>query len=823
MELINLETGVKEAVDEKFIQDGFLSGKYGLEKGQELPVFDADGNPGYIPAEKAYDAFNDGFRFRTSEETKVLENQEKYGDSDLLAAGLGAARGLTFGVSDVIADQLGYGEDVKAIKDLNEEASLAGELASFVVPGLTQIKAIQGAATGIRAAQAAGRFAGAEAMSFITRGVSNKIVQKALKSGVESAVESAFFSTGKLISEAALGNIDFNAESIAPEVVKDVLLGGVFGAVGSAAGSIGGKAVNQALSKARESVIPGIGDKIAKAKDINIIKKGLSSAFDVSEENIDKYIQNSARIDAMENVDFDSIYRQTLGSVDDLQKAITDQHNLQYQILDESQAIFSLPSIKKDITDITGEIGGKDIFGISEKRGKAVSRLAKMRAALDEAGDVKAITALDMKSLVQSIDEDLKPYYERLRRPGGAEADATENALIKLRRKLSDRIKDRIPDYKDAVEIEAGYINDLKAFQKLVRNENTAINNIVNAVKNPKRKADREVLERFGNAVGVDFTQLIDDRLVYESFEKNATRGSKGVNMFAIPGAIAAGGPGAVAGAAAGAVRDAQGGKILRFALRQAKKMPELKSIEMAGKNLESSIKGGVKKLLSKDASRAVRSSAITQVVDDDIGRLNWADIKSGMIQLQTDVAGLLDLTTDKTAPITDVAPETAAKSQEAAIRAFQFLDSKMPKSINGPLGEDRDPPPGEIRKFKRYLNAVRNPASVIEKVGDGYIPTEGVEVLKNVYPSIYQRIQEELVDQIGERDKKEIPYGRLVKLSNAFAAFGQSPMSLARIQANFNAVNAEPTGQPIKVGDSAQVQSARRTMTQTDRIALGL
>ena len=169
-----------------------------------------------------------------------LDKINEYEDKGLEAGLLGAARGLTFGLSDQLlqktAKYTGYtSEELNDIKRYNELESTIGEAAGIVGPSLltggtgAAGAAARGLTTGVRGAEVAGKVTQKALAKVLAEqgknSVASNIVAKTAPKLIGSATEGAIYGAGQLISENALGNADINAENLIASASTGALLG----------------------------------------------------------------------------------------------------------------------------------------------------------------------------------------------------------------------------------------------------------------------------------------------------------------------------------------------------------------------------------------------------------------------------------------------------------------------------------------------------------------------------------------------------------------------------------------------------------------------
>lgn len=243
---------------------------------QTITVIDPSGQYGTIDLAEAAQAQEAGFRIASPEEAQVFHDKEKYGEgglNELKAGAAGAARGFTFGLSDVALTQSGAvdPETLAGLKEYNPAASLGGEAAG-VVGGLFMpvgaiakgvglaAKGVAGGAAAREGALVASRLLnpvravseGTQAISraalpaaerLVGRVVSKeasplvaKVLSQGAASAAGSAVEGAAYGLGQSVSEAALGDPDLNGEKVLSNIGIGALLGGALGATARTGG-----------------------------------------------------------------------------------------------------------------------------------------------------------------------------------------------------------------------------------------------------------------------------------------------------------------------------------------------------------------------------------------------------------------------------------------------------------------------------------------------------------------------------------------------------------------------------------------------------------
>jgi hypothetical protein len=114
------------------------------------------------------------------------------------------------------------------------------------------------------------------------------------------------------------------------------------------------------------------------------------------------------------------------------------------------------------------------------------------------------------------------------------------------------------------------------------------------------------------------------------------------------------------------------------------------------------------------------------------------------------------------------VDPDFANGVEMTHNKRIEFLAGKLPRNPAPPhlqVGPDTwEPSRAELAKFARFMEAVEKPETVLQRMSTGTMTPEDAEVLKSVYPSMYedarQQIQEHLVEA------RALPYQKRLALS---------------------------------------------------------
>lgn len=278
MRLINLQTGFYEEVEPERVQEAVQSGAYTFDAEDEVTLRTPDDKLGKTDGQTALELLSSGtsgYFFQDEEQFKKEKEERKFNTftEEAKTIGEGLARGATVGLSDLIGDP----EAKKSRKEVNPVLSTVSEIVGAIAPLPTKVLAplkFVGAPT--RAVDRIGRTAQA-ATTKALRGVSAPAARTA-GLAARGATEGALFGVGQTISEDALGDADFNGESLVSNISK----GAFFGAGAGAVFGMGSEVARKRALEAKKDAT----NELRKAFGVNQISKGDSTL--ASFEKIDR-------------------------------------------------------------------------------------------------------------------------------------------------------------------------------------------------------------------------------------------------------------------------------------------------------------------------------------------------------------------------------------------------------------------------------------------------------------------------------------------------------------------------------------------------------
>lgn len=239
------------------IQAGLVEGRYGFRPGQLVNVVGEDGTIAELdPSKPELAQFladtvagRTAFRLATGPEVDDIAAEEEFGDRPIAAVVAGAARGLSLGISDLVAaESPAARRTLQGLRERNPGASLAGEVAGAVAPafatGGTSLAA-RGAAAAPASLVARGSLALEQGVTralgrTAAEGFGARVAQRATAEAAAGAFEGAAFGVGEVISENALSDRDLTAEALLAGAADGALLGTLGGAaIGGGLGAAG--------------------------------------------------------------------------------------------------------------------------------------------------------------------------------------------------------------------------------------------------------------------------------------------------------------------------------------------------------------------------------------------------------------------------------------------------------------------------------------------------------------------------------------------------------------------------------------------------------
>jgi hypothetical protein len=776
--LINTTTNQIEEVQPDQIEELVRSGNYRFAPGKRIEVVSPSGDAGTVDASEASNALNQGYVFDTPETKAERKINAEYADKPIQAGLAGLARGATAGLSDPILTGVGIAtpEHLRRLDENNPVISGGAEAAGFVGSLFTPIgtgKAIIG--TGKLAEKAVAKTlanAGVDA----SKSMAKKILAKGAETAAGGATEGALMGIGNVLSEDALGRAELNAENLMAGAGEGALFGAptsvlfkglahAVPATAKAVKSVGTDLKNRAFSlektafdafeitNAEAGQLSKRGITPTKFTD-KVIKDILPEAGDDIQVKFNTRLQKESDELATLYPEADRIARDVGVTIDDVYqpqkyiKYLDDQiaNNASHSFASEMRGVKAL---KRDLVE--GNFGTSAIdnpYSATKSILDKVDDLARF-----EKGAVPTKTQEAARDLRRMIREDINTSMEALAEKS---ADPAAKKLLGEARKMNDSMHTllEMKKYVDKLDVK-------KATRPLLGLRDMAKTALYTAGAGPYGLA-----AAMGEYVsGLSGAQLVKLRLLSKMENANVGVGKRigqAIDQFV-----------------SRTPRTAQIGR-----LAATKGLTEI------------SFNPDEPHKKDKDKQAAFKR------ISDELGRI-------------TNPANQEEILGKRLEVLAEAAPYTALHLAPKMVNAAQFLMSKAPydpgaeKSLN-PLLRKWKPSDAVLSKFERYVRAVNDPVGVIERFGDGIVDREGVEVLANVYPEIYEDFREKVLAKVSEQPE-QLSYKKRLELRNILDLSvdpSTSPQSVKFLQATFAQED----------GDIAQQQgSAAKTKGKLD------
>jgi hypothetical protein len=164
--------------------------------------------------------------------------------------------------------------------------------------------------------------------------------------------------------------------------------------------------------------------------------------------------------------------------------------------------------------------------------------------------------------------------------------------------------------------------------------------------------------------------------------------------------------------------------------------------------------------------------------------------------------------------------PMLGDQLEDLAWRRLQFLHDKMPKDpgIGNILNRRQkwQPSDAELSKWARIVDAAEHPEHVLESMERGTVTMEQVETMRTLYPTMFQRIQTDIVLRAGEM-QRDLPWEKRLILSTMFGVPTDGvlrPESIVTLQATF--VTTQPPGGGPQMPSGGQGPGRNPTKAQS-------
>jgi len=763
-------------VPEASVADALKAGLAQFDPEDVVDVVSPAGEAGTISGTDAPSALSDGgFRLETAAEKSDREKKEYLETlpQEAAAAGLGAARGLSFGVSDVLATETGAlsPEYLQAQEEINPGLSTAGEVAG-VVGGLVVPVGAAGAA--VKGASAVGKAAERALAKGLGKGLSSRL---AAKSG-GFAAEGALYGAGEAISESAIEDKPLTAEALASSVGTGALLGGAFGGAFAGAeelASLGKQIIRPIADRSRKAF-----SKLTSPEDAFLDIHGVNSRDrfltetkypDLPEKGIELLRRGHADGDfkVLSNTDdlvqyYEKVRNRAAAEIDDVSKQIENISAIN-------------PQVKTDVAAVVTNI---------EKRFDDVISSTKVDT--------------DLRKTLQKFKDDFVETV--LREPD----NVNFKTLQEFRREADKIVYKRSKFGQDTDKADAA-----RLFTEAMRDELDAFATRADATLPPEQRG--QLFKRLKEANS--------DYHVASSWQQDAIKkATKKDQMFNFNDLVF--------GSALGSAADSLLQGVGALSLRKLADSTAAKNALVLGKlqNLQAKFDNKITKSLSNfftGARKPIRASSISSLMNSPLSyteggkapdnrRTAFKNVSAKVQKFKTNPESIVSKVVGNTTLLDRAAPGVAEGLVPVATRAINFLSDKMPQEVSpyGLFDKQFEPSDLELSQFERYMEGVEDPTSALEDIQSGTLTREKVEAIAYVYPEFYRKLQTSALEFVQEHE--QLPYQKKVQLGILLdipADSSLSPESVMNLQATFaqqQPQQAQPGGggAPVKPNQTA-------------------
>lgn len=172
-------------------------------------------------------------------------------------------------------------------------------------------------------------------------------------------------------------------------------------------------------------------------------------------------------------------------------------------------------------------------------------------------------------------------------------------------------------------------------------------------------------------------------------------------------------------------------------------------------------------------------------------------------------------------AQLQGAAPGVFLGAASGLVNSAQFLVDRAPKDPNEGLPKavrrPWAPSQGDMNSWFRYVDAVANPGIVLEEMKSGAVPREHSEVLRTLYPTMYDEFKVKMTERIQSLEKP-LSYQKKLALSQLLGpeVLGLTPQRLQILQS----VHVAPPPQKSTGPDGRQDRDVEKSMqTQAQRL----
>ena len=723
--LFDYRLGAGILVADERVDELIGSGNYSFIKGDTIHVTDESGEIWTVPAENAHESLNLGYTYAPKEVVDKARMRQEIEESPLTSAGLGFARSLTFGLSDVLIPKQKGGftkEELRMRREVGGIPTTLGEITGMVTPmGLTGL-ASRGASKAATALLRTTASAAERTKKLKTVGsvLNSRVVKGATGGMAEGAAIGTMYGTSSQLLDDPENYPTFS-DHIYAGAGFGLVGGGIISAIGASlkgAGSKFKRATNWAYFRALDP----------KRKDIKNVG-GVEASIQLGErikeldkKGILKNLDDAVELEAEISNTLLPLYG---GKIDDLISDVEKAIKASGQSMDDVQ--FNIKRIADRME--------KDILSDPKLNFKGMPQEDAIKTKLEDAAkSIKAFRehGAGKKTLSFRESENLKTWYQKNL------ADYRKQPLnYDYFNKMAYIIRD---ESEIALQAISGKLSTVKGFKQSTYAEFLEAKSIYGALKQIRDVAAEASARQMANA-----------RFPITSY---ITAAPLAGGVFAGAESALTGGLGAAATFAGTALlrkyaKD-NGELILARTMRRITDYGEM--LNFAGKS-QVAIDKFVQILVRGGAATTIKIS--NPFPDSPKGTVErYKKLKEDLQEINTNPQTLY---TRLDAMLPDVEGDQTITRELAQTMAniVGFLSEKMPENNSGSqllFNNEQVPAMNQILKFMRYVDVLNDPNKVLQLVAAGQLMPEHMEALKAVFPRLHQAQIEAVLNGLTEK-----------------------------------------------------------------------
>ena len=724
--LYDYRLGAGVLVADERVNELIGSGNYSFIKGDTIHVTDEAGAIYNVPAENAQESLNLGYTYAPEDVVNKARMRQEIEDSPITSGVIGAARSLTFGLSDALQNK----EELQMRREISPIATGIGEIGGMITPFGATALAAKGAQKAASALLKSASTAAANSKRLKT--VGSVLNSRVVKGSVGGAAEGYAVGTMYGVSEQLLDD-----PKNYPLFTDHIYAGAGFGLEGAAFGFVGGGIIS-----AIGAALKGAGGKFKKETS-----KAYFRALDPRRKDYDRVTRKNAFPENVTNLG------ERIKELDDkgILKNLDDAVELESEI---SKTL--LPEYGQKIDDLIGEVekavkaSGQSMDDVQFNIKKIADRMEKEILGAEDSFAFKNMP--DEKSVLQKIDdarESIKAFRNLANRKETLSFRESENLKTWYQKNLANYQKQPLNyDYFNkmasiireeselALEAISGKLSTVKGFSQKTYAEFSDAKQIYGALKQI-----RDV------AAEASARQMINNRFPLTSY---ITASALGGGVIAGADSVLTGGLGAAATFAGTALlrKYAKDNGELLLARTMGRLSDNGNLLNFAGKS-QTTIDKYVK-ILVRGGGAAITTKIANPIPDTPKKTVEkFKKLKKDIQEINTNPQTLY-VRLDAMLPDVEGSQVINQELAQTMANVVGFLDEKLPGNTSGSqllFNNDQVPPMNEILKFMRYADVLNDPNKVLKLMIGGQLMPEHMEALTSVFPRLHQAQKEALLD----------------------------------------------------------------------------